>query len=206
MPENPSSSGLEPRRLPPLLRRAWYSLNQTFRHRVAHLGITPDQYSVLRWLYEGDARGLTQQTLTDLMASDPNTITSILQRMEKVGLISRHPHETDKRARRVRLESKGRDVFAAGLCVAKILQAQVLEVLPESRRAVFLRDLERIGDACIAAHSQKPGTSLASDCAAAMSDTAFANPPPAAESSAISENEDPRKQPPSNSERKRARR
>src|SRR5215210_9158691 len=107
MPEK-SKSKETARRLPPLLRRAWYSLNQTFRHRIAHLGITPDQYSILRWLHEGDARGLTQQTITDLMASDPNTITSILSRMEKTRLISRHEHETDKRARRVRLEFTGR--------------------------------------------------------------------------------------------------
>ena len=31
-----------PKRLPVLLRRAWYGLNQAFRQRVAHLGITPD--------------------------------------------------------------------------------------------------------------------------------------------------------------------
>src|SRR5262247_2574515 len=97
-----------PRRLPPTLRRAWYSLNQAFRHRIGHLGITPDQYSILRWLHEGDVRGLTQQTITDLMASDPNTITSILQRMEKSGLIARHAHESDKRARRVCIQPEGR--------------------------------------------------------------------------------------------------
>src|SRR5260221_1066199 len=108
MAKKTDSSQNARRRLPPLLRRAWYSLNQTFRHRIAHLGITPDQYSILRWLHEGDARGLTQQTITDLMASDPNTITSILKRMEKARLISRHEHETDKRAHRVRIASDGR--------------------------------------------------------------------------------------------------
>jgi DNA-binding MarR family transcriptional regulator len=138
----------EPRRLPPLLRRAWYSLNQTFRKRIAHLEITPDQYSILRWLQEGDPRGLTQQTLTELMASDPNTITSIVHRMERAGLISRHAHESDRRARRVRIEEKGRQVFASALALAKELQVQILESLPASRRDTFLRDLERVADAC----------------------------------------------------------
>src|SRR6059058_4437153 len=85
------------KRLPPLLRRAWYGLNQTFRQRVAHLNLTPDQYSILRWLSEGDAAGLTQRAITELMASDPNTITSTLSRMEKAQMISRHPHEKDRR-------------------------------------------------------------------------------------------------------------
>jgi DNA-binding MarR family transcriptional regulator len=86
------------------------------------------------------------------MASDPNTITSILHRMEKAGLISRHAHESDRRARRVRMEAKGRAVFMTALGLAKILQVQILEALPVSRRETFLRDLERVADACLAAH------------------------------------------------------
>src|ERR1043166_7463798 len=89
-----TSTAAGPKRLPVLLRRAWYGLNQAFRQRIAHLDITPDQFSILRWLNEGDPRGLTQRTLTDLMASDPNTITSTLSRMEAAGLITRQPHET----------------------------------------------------------------------------------------------------------------
>jgi len=157
MPEELPSLQHGQRRLPPLLRRAWYSLNQTFRQRVAHLGITPDQYSILRWLHEGDPRGLTQQTITDLMASDPNTITSILQRMEKAGLISRQRHEKDRRARRVRMEVEGRRVFGEAFETAKDLQTIILGALPASRRAVFLRDLESIADACMAANEIQPG-------------------------------------------------
>ncbi len=143
------------RRLPPLLRRAWYSLNQTFRHRIGHLGVTPDQYSILRWLHEGDARGLTQQTITDLMASDPNTITSILRRMELAGLLSRHPHETDRRARRVRLEAKGARVFTEAYDVARKLQEEMLAVIPASRRARFLADLETVAETCSDAANRK---------------------------------------------------
>ena len=155
MPKLPVPGKKLQRRLPPILRRAWYSLNQVFRYRIAHLGITPDQYSVLRWLHEGDARGLTQQTITDLMASDPNTITSILKRMETSGLISRHEHETDRRARRVRLESNGRRAFAEGFEIAGVLQDEILGALPESRRARFLADLDAVAQACADAGSKK---------------------------------------------------
>ena len=150
-----AASKESPRRLPPLLRRAWYSLNQTFRHRIAHLEVTPDQYSILRWLHEGDARGLTQQTLTDLMASDPNTITSILRRMERAGLLSRHPHETDRRARRVRIEPRGHRVFTAAFAIARKLQDEILSVLPEARRARFLAELDAVAEACSQAANRK---------------------------------------------------
>ena len=137
-----------PKRLPVLLRRAWYGLNQTFRQRIAHLGLTPDQFSILRWLNEGDPQGLTQRALTDLMASDPNTITSTLARMEKAGLLARAPHEQDRRAHRVTVLPAGRRAFAKARAIAVELQEQILENLPASRRAKFLDELEAIAAAC----------------------------------------------------------
>jgi DNA-binding MarR family transcriptional regulator len=144
-----------PKRLPILLRRAWYGLNQAFRQRVTHLKITPDQFSILRWLTEGDPQGLTQRTITDLMASDPNTITSTLARMEKHGLIERHPHETDRRAHRVKLLRKGQRTFDKGRKIAMELQRHILEALPEGERAHFLETMEVIADACASA-TEKP--------------------------------------------------
>jgi DNA-binding MarR family transcriptional regulator len=136
------------KRLPVLLRRAWYGLNQAFRQRIAHLEITPDHFSILRWLSEGDPQGLTQRAITDLMASDPNTITSTLSRMESAGLIARQPHETDRRAHRVTLQPAGRQAFEQARKIAMELQDHVLTALPSSRRAKFLEELETIADAC----------------------------------------------------------
>jgi DNA-binding MarR family transcriptional regulator len=130
-----------------LLRRAWYSLNQVFRRRIAHLDITPDQYTVLRWLAEESGEGLTQRQLADLMASDPNTITSILTRMESAGLIERRTHETDRRAKRIRLKPRGRRVFDEARQIAADLQNDVLGVLSESQCRQFLDHLERVADA-----------------------------------------------------------
>jgi DNA-binding MarR family transcriptional regulator len=154
-PESTAPSLETPKRLPVLLRRAWYGLNQTFRQRIAHLGITPDQYIILRWLTEGDPNGLTQRALTDLMASDPNTITSTLTRMEKNGLLARVPHEHDKRANRVRIKPSGRRAFERARKVAVELQEQVLTVLPVTRREKFLSELETIASA-LAALAEKP--------------------------------------------------
>lgn len=149
------------KRLPILLRRAWYGLNQAFRQRVGPLGITPDQFSILRWISEGDPQGLTQRAITDLMASDPNTITSTLVRMEAGGLVERLPHETDKRAHRVRLQPQGRKVFEKARKVAIELQQQVLDVLPADEQVRFLETMEVIADAC-ASMTERPGKRKAS--------------------------------------------
>lgn len=141
----------EAKRLPPLLRRAWYGLNQAFRQRTAHLAITPDQFSILRWLSEGDPAGLTQRQITRLMASDPNTITSTLARMEKAGLLVRGPHERDRRAHRVQLLPLGLETFEKARQIALRLQEQILAVLPEERREAFLEELAAIATSCAAA-------------------------------------------------------
>jgi len=146
------------RRLPPLLRRAWYSLNQAFRRRIAHLDITPDQFTVLRWLHEDDTDGMTQRALTDLMASDPNTVTSVLTRMEKAGLIERRPHEKDRRAKRVRIKPAGKRIFEEAREIAVTLQTHVIEVLPPNKRDQFLMHLDMVADAARDAAEHLPDT------------------------------------------------
>jgi DNA-binding MarR family transcriptional regulator len=144
------------RRLPPLLRRAWYGLNQAFRRHIAHLDITPDQFTVMRTLLEGDKAGLTQRELTQLMSSDPNTVASLLQRMEEAGLVVRKPHEKDKRAHRIQLQEAGGRKYEIARQTAVTLQSEVLSVLPENRREEFLENLALVADACKTAAEQSP--------------------------------------------------
>jgi DNA-binding MarR family transcriptional regulator len=142
------------RRLPPLLRRAWYGLNQAFRRRIAHLEITPDQFTVLRTLLESDPAGVTQRDLAHLMTSDPNTVGSLLERMESAGLVARKPHEKDRRAHRIQLAPSGRRKYVAARKIAIALQSEVLLVLPEAAREPFLEQLALVADACRKAAEQ----------------------------------------------------
>ena len=146
----------ERRRLPPLLRRAWYGLNQSFRRRIAHLEITPDQFTVMRTLLEGDQQGLTQRELTQMMTSDPNTVASLLQRMEEAGLVERKQHEKDKRAHRIQLRDGGKRKYEAARLVAVELQSEILSGLPEERREEFLEELAVVADACKSAAELSP--------------------------------------------------
>lgn len=137
-----------PKRLPLLLRRAWYGLNQAFRRRIAHLDATPDQFTVLRTVFEQGRGGLTQRELTQRMSSDPNTIASLLERMEAAGWLERLPHAKDRRAKLVRLRPAGRRKFHQLRRLALELQNEVLQTLPETGRDAFLEELAQIADAC----------------------------------------------------------
>jgi DNA-binding MarR family transcriptional regulator len=144
----------ERRRLPPLLRRAWYGLNQAFRRRIAHLSLTPDQFTALRTLLEHE--GISQRQLAALMSSDPNTVASLVERMESAGLIVRRTREQDRRAHRLCVKPAGRAKFAQARDVALALQAEVLRVLPAEARETFLASLDRIADACHTAATNPP--------------------------------------------------
>ena len=144
------------RRLPPLLRRAWYGLNQAFRRRIAHLNLTPDQFTVMRTLLEGDAKGMTQRELSRTMSSDPNTVASLLRRMEQAQLIRREPHEKDRRAHRIHLLASGRKKYEAARDEAIRLQSEVLAVLEERSREQFLENLNQIADACRTVAERSP--------------------------------------------------
>ena len=142
------------RRLPPLLRRAWYGLNRAFRRRIAHISLTPDQYTVLRTLLEHE--GVSQRRLTSLMSSDPNTVASVLERMEKAGLIERQTQEQDHRANRLRVKASGRTKYEKGREIAVALQGEILSALPSNAREEFLANLDRIADACQASALSSP--------------------------------------------------
>jgi DNA-binding MarR family transcriptional regulator len=145
----PAIDAPDRRRLPLLLRRAWYGLNQAFRRRIAHLGLTPDQFTVMRTLLENE--GITQRRLTELMSSDPNTVASLLERMERAELIERQTHERDRRANCLRLGPAGKQKYRAARDVAVALQTEVLGALPARAREPFLEHLDTMADACRAA-------------------------------------------------------
>jgi DNA-binding MarR family transcriptional regulator len=144
------------RRLPLLLRRAWYGLNQAFRRRISHLKITPDQFTVLRTLVEADPKGFSQREIAEIISSDPNTIASLLERMEANGLIQRSEHETDRRAHRIRLLPHGRKTYKTARSIALALQTEILESLPESEREHFFEQLETVAGACHEAAGNSP--------------------------------------------------
>jgi len=150
----------ERRRLPILLRHAWFSLNQTFRRRLAHTGVTPDQFTALRTLIEHDPHGLTQSGLTRLIASDPNTIAALVERMETLGWIRRDRHEQDRRAYRLRLTASGRKLYDRLRQIAITLQTEVLAGWSEKKRAEFLTDLAYVAERCVVVAKEKTRNDL----------------------------------------------
>lgn len=146
--------GMLGHRLAPLLRRSWHHLNQIFRHRISEHGLTPDQFTVLRWLNE--ARGISQRHLAELMAVDENTIASLVARMEDSGLIERRGHASDGRRKVLEASPTGEAVFRRIQPIATDLQDKLMSSIPKAERAGFLLNLARIAEAgCQTAQREK---------------------------------------------------
>ena len=113
----------------------------------------------MRTLLEGSSEGSTQRDLTQAMSSDPNTVASLLERMEEAGWVERRPHERDGRAYRIRLLPAGRERYEIVRDEAVALQTEVLSGLPEGQREIFLEQLDLVASACRRAAERAPRAS-----------------------------------------------
>lgn len=134
--------------MPILLRHAWYGLNQAFRRRIAPIGVTPDQFTALRTLLEHEKVGFTQSELTRQMGSDPNTIASLVLRMERAGWIHRARHELDRRAYHLKITAVGRTKYKQARKIAVALQEELLADWSDNKREEFLLNLAQIANRC----------------------------------------------------------
>ncbi len=110
----------------------------------------------MRSILEGDPEGMTQRQVTEAMSSDPNTVASLLERMEKAGFLERKPHEKDRRAHRIFPLTKGQETYERARDIAVELQSEVLAILPNEEREPFLERLTQIGEACRQAAESSP--------------------------------------------------
>jgi DNA-binding MarR family transcriptional regulator len=131
-------------------------MNQAFRRRIAHTGVTPDQFTAMRTLLEGSREGMTQRDLTLAMSSDPNTVASLVERMEAAGWLERRRHERDGRAYRIRLLPTGAAKYEEVRALAVTLQAEILGVLPAEDHERFLKQLDMVSVACRKAVDDSP--------------------------------------------------
>lgn len=81
-------------------------VTQAYTPMLNKLGITYPQYLVLMVLWEDDCQPVND--IAHRLLLETNTVTPLLQRMEKLGLVARKKGEQDKRMQIVSLTEKGR--------------------------------------------------------------------------------------------------
>ncbi len=125
----------------------WQVIRQHFiRHHylLSTIGIHKGQPPVLAILWGQD--GLTQKEIADHLKLKPPTVTAIIRRMERAGLVKREPDLEDMRISRVYLTEKGRNIKESIEKVTKILEEECFAGFTLEERVLLRRFFIQIRD------------------------------------------------------------
>ena len=103
-------------------------ITQAYTPMLTELGITYPQYLVLMVLWEKDSQPVND--IAHRLMLETNTVTPLLQRMEKQGLIIRKKGELDKRQQIVSLTKKGCDMEEQALKLIPGGMGETLKACP----------------------------------------------------------------------------
>jgi DNA-binding MarR family transcriptional regulator len=123
--------------LPSLLARAAHAVSAELHDRLRRRGVPVPVWRVLATLSDGP------ETVTalaeDCLLQQP-TMTKLLDRMERDGLVRREQDGRDRRLVRIHLTPRGQAIFGELLAAARAYEAEILARHPEAGR---VKDLLR---------------------------------------------------------------
>jgi DNA-binding MarR family transcriptional regulator len=104
--------------------------------------LTPRQLAVLMTIDKRE--GLNQTELMERTGIDRSTLSDVVRRLRRKGLIQRRRNRNDARAMCATLTDEGRRLLGAVMPVAVAVDRNVLEALPSGRRKLFIDALASI--------------------------------------------------------------
>lgn len=117
------------------LQRATHATLQVLAAELADLALTPSEINVLAILAHGPGRSVSE--ICAEAGSRPSTITSVLDRLERRGHITRAPRPADRRVVVVELTTSGRPAADTVRGALASVEAQALDGLPAEAIAGF---------------------------------------------------------------------
>ncbi len=134
-------------RYPIALARRFYQIATAATaevHEQEHTGLRHLEFGVMVRLH--DTPGLDQNSLADWLSLDRTTISTLVFRLEQLGLIERPVNGADRRARVLRLTSKGKALHDRVRPITQAAQERILKVLTAAERRSFVDLLARVID------------------------------------------------------------
>lgn len=105
-------------------------------------GITLPQWRALAEIYKN--QGISQVALAGCIDSDPMTLSGILDRLEKRGLIERYPDPNDSRAKLARLTASGIELVDTARSIGRVFYENALAGVSDLERARLVAGLTHI--------------------------------------------------------------
>ena len=122
-------------------------LKRVMEPHFARFGISGSQWSVLRTLHRSEEAGhpaLRQTDLGDRLVVRPASVTGVVDRLQRLGLVDRTASATDHRAKIVSLTGPGRDLVARVLQHHPAQMRRVLEGLNDPEQVQLQRLLDQL--------------------------------------------------------------
>jgi MarR family transcriptional regulator, transcriptional regulator for hemolysin len=133
-----------------LLHEVARLLRRRFEQNTHNSGLTRSQWQVLAYLANNE--GINQSGLADLLEIEPITLGRLIDKLEKRGLIERHPDPSDRRAWLLHLTPAARPKLTQLRELGNVTRAEALAGVAESDTERLLSTLQalktNLADAC----------------------------------------------------------
>ena len=126
------------------LRGTYYALSRLLAHRLAPLGIAPEQVHALHVLRVAGGP-LTIGQLAGVLPQEPQGMTPLVDKLERQGWARRVRDSRDRRVFRVELLAAGVTTLHEALSIEAATIADVFRRLTDDDLATLQRLLQRIG-------------------------------------------------------------
>nr|WP_274630497.1 MarR family transcriptional regulator [Mesorhizobium shangrilense] len=127
-----------------MIRRAHQRATFCFQQVLSGQDLTPTQVAVLATLLKHGE--VSQNHLGRLTAMDPSTISIVVRKLLKIGLIQRRPTKKDQRLAMIKLTDEGNRYAIERLADSMEVARRVLAPLSSEEQQTLLSLLHRIGD------------------------------------------------------------
>ena len=132
-------------RIPFLLSQLGIYLAEDFVARLEPYGVEPRAYAVLKALSEDDGR--SQRELSTQLGIHRNVMVSVVDKLERDGLVKRMPHPADRRAFAVTLTDKARELLPELDAQGSAQEDEITASLSDSDRNAVLQHLQQMSAA-----------------------------------------------------------
>lgn len=125
-----------------MLSQLGFATSGGFGRLMAGVGLEPRHFAVLRAI--GEAGGQSQQAVAQRLHIPASTMVSLLDHLEREGLVERRPHPTDRRTRLLQLTVRGEQVLDQAVRVGARWEQEICSGLSPAERDTLLALLRRV--------------------------------------------------------------
>ena len=123
--------------------KSWWGIDAAYEKIAASCGVTYNVMNILTLLYRR-RKPMSQNELSKEMHLSNQTVTSVVDNLEKRGLVTRSIAENDRRKRLVTLTEEGRVVGRRVGRTMRQAELSAFSVLTKEEQAVLVNSMEKL--------------------------------------------------------------